>query len=821
MKNRLSESVTERIRILKKEKNAVILAHYYQVPEIQDIADFVGDSLALSQNALETKADIILFAGVHFMAETAKILNPDKKVLIPDLNAGCSLADSCPPEKFRKFKLLYPGYKVISYINCSAQIKTMSDVICTSSNAVKIVESFGRDEKIIFAPDKNLGGYINALTGRNMILWDGSCEVHDVIKAEAVIKLKAENPDAKLIAHPECKAVILELADYIGSTTGLLNYTIRSDAKKFIVATETGILHQMRKASPGKEFLIVPSDETCSCNDCPYMKMNTLENLHAALYNERPELKLSRSVIEKARKPIMRMLQLSALTVAFLLMLAGVYAQDTIQKDGFNKFYYPNGKESSEGTLKNGKPDGYWKAYYENGTIKSEGNRKNFELDSLWKFYNPDGKLLVEISYKSGKKSGIKTTWLDKETMKENFRDDIKEGYTRYYYPDGKIKQEIPFVKGFEQGFGKEYGSDGTIITMTEYKRGFIVDRVRINRKDNYGRKQGRWYTFYEHGNLKSEVTYQDDKKNGYLKEYAENGDLLKIAKYVDDEIQPEAVEIQKLEVQNEYYPDGKLKVSAMFRNGIAEGIKREYNADGNVEKAYLYKNGVIIGEGIVKDDGDRDGPWKDFYPDGSLRAEGNYDHGKQIGEWKFYHSDGKIEQTGKFNRQGKFEGTWKWFFDSGQLLKEENYHNGLKDGLSTEYDEAGKVIEEGEFVNNNEDGPWFELTGDCFIRGTYRDGLRNGMWYNFYLNRNGSVTDSLCFFKGGFVEDNPDGKHSYYWENGKVKDEGNYVNGRKEGEWYKYNFDGTLFMITTYKQGVETRYDGVKIKPPYEKEEE
>ena len=311
MKIKNSESLAEKIMLLKKEKNAVILAHYYQVPEIQDIADYVGDSLGLSQQALKTPADIIVFAGVHFMAETAKILNPSKKVLLPDLQAGCSLADSCPPAKFRAFKKKYPDHLVISYINCSAQIKTMSDVICTSSNAQKIVESFPLDQKIIFAPDKNLGGYINAQTGRNMVLWNGSCEVHDIIKAEAVIRLKAENPGARLIAHPECKAVILELADFIGYTTALLDYTIKSDAQKFIVATETGILHQMKKESPGKEFLIVPTDEACSCNDCPYMKMNTLEKLYACLRNEEPEIKLSKSVIEKANKPILRMLKLS------------------------------------------------------------------------------------------------------------------------------------------------------------------------------------------------------------------------------------------------------------------------------------------------------------------------------------------------------------------------------------------------------------------------------------------------------------------------------------------------------------------------------
>ena len=306
-----SKSIIEKIQLLKKEKNAVILAHYYQIPEIQDIADFVGDSLGLSQQALHTSAEIIVFAGVHFMAETAKILNPTKKVLIPDLQAGCSLADSCPPERFRAFTDNYPDHIVISYINCSAQIKTMSDVICTSSNAQKIVESFPKEQKIIFAPDKNLGGYINAQTGRNMILWDGSCEVHDIIKAEVAIRLKKENSDAKFIAHPECKAIILELADYIGSTTALLNYTIKSNAQKFIVATETGILHQMKKASPKKNFLIVSTDENCVCNDCSYMKMNTLEKLYSCLNNERPEITLSKSVIEKAKKPILRMLKLS------------------------------------------------------------------------------------------------------------------------------------------------------------------------------------------------------------------------------------------------------------------------------------------------------------------------------------------------------------------------------------------------------------------------------------------------------------------------------------------------------------------------------
>jgi quinolinate synthase len=296
---------------LRKAKNAILLAHYYQVDEIQEIADYVGDSLGLAQQAVQSSADIIVFAGVHFMAETAKILNPGTKVLIPDLEAGCSLADNCPYEPFNEFIKQHPGHVVISYINCSAAVKSVSDVICTSGNAVQVVESFSKDQKIIFAPDKNLGGYINKLTGRNMVLWDGTCEVHDILQTEAIINLKIQHPDAKLIAHPECKAPILEIADFVGSTTALLNFTIKDDAKKYIVATETGILYQMRKSSPDKEFIIVPSDETCSCNDCPYMKLNTMQKLYLCLKNERPEIVLTPEIIEKARIPIERMLEIS------------------------------------------------------------------------------------------------------------------------------------------------------------------------------------------------------------------------------------------------------------------------------------------------------------------------------------------------------------------------------------------------------------------------------------------------------------------------------------------------------------------------------
>ena len=296
---------------LKKEKNAVILAHYYQDADIQDVADFIGDSLGLSQQAEKTEASIIAFAGVHFMAETAKILNPDKKVVLPDLRAGCSLADACQPKEFLAFKEKYPDHIVISYINCSADIKAMSDIICTSSNAATIVNSLPVTQKIIFAPDKNLGRYVIRQTGRDMVLWDGACMVHEIFSLEKITRLKAKHPNAKLISHPECEQPVLNVSDFIGSTTGLLNYTKNSKDKEFIVATETGILHQMIKSSPGKTFIPAPPNNSCACNDCPHMKLNTIEKLYLCLKYELPELTLPEDTRVRALKPIKRMLEIS------------------------------------------------------------------------------------------------------------------------------------------------------------------------------------------------------------------------------------------------------------------------------------------------------------------------------------------------------------------------------------------------------------------------------------------------------------------------------------------------------------------------------
>ena len=308
-----NEYLKKEILRLKKERNAVIMAHYYTVGEIQDIADCVGDSLALAQQATKTDADVIVLCGVHFMGETAKILCPDKKVLVPDVTAGCSLADSCPADEFKAFIEANPGYTVISYVNTSAAVKALTDVVVTSSNAKQIVESFPKDEKIIFGPDRNLGNYINSITGRSMKLWNGACHVHEKFSIEKILDLKKDFPNAKVLVHPECQGPVVKLADKVGSTAALLKYAVTcEDCNDFIVATESGILHEMRKQAPQKNFIPAPpNDSTCGCNDCSYMKLNTLEKLYNALKNGEPEVSVDSSIIERAKLPILRMLEIS------------------------------------------------------------------------------------------------------------------------------------------------------------------------------------------------------------------------------------------------------------------------------------------------------------------------------------------------------------------------------------------------------------------------------------------------------------------------------------------------------------------------------
>ena len=497
-----------------------------------------------------------------------------------------------------------------------------------------------------------------------------------------------------------------------------------------------------------------------------------------------------------------------ALIFSLCIFAFGSKAQDnTVVSNGKNVFYHENGKIASEGNMRNGNPDGYWKTYWETGELKSEGNRKNFELDSLWVFYDEAGKISLEINYLNGKKEGIRRTIRESEILEENFSNDIKQGLTIYYYPDGKIMRTIPFENGLENGFAREFSPDGTVITMIEYRRGFVLDRENINRKDRNGLKQGKWKFFYASGKVKTEGVYRDDKRNGYFKEYDEKGLLTDVSKYVNDVRQEAPPELVKLDIRTDYYPDGKVKTRASYKGDVPEGVRREYAPGGEVVSAYTFSKGNMVAEGIIDDEGIKDGPWKEFYADGSLRAEGLYRNGSRIGKWKFYHPNASLEQEGNYNNQGNTDGLWKWYYDDGLLLREENYLNGNSEGIFTEFDDSGSPIIQGEYVEGMEEGFWKYQHGDHREEGTYRSGMRNGDWKYYY-------DDGQLSFQGSFIDDNSNGRHIWYWPNGKKKDEGEYIMGMKTGDWIKYNEDGSIFMVISYKNGVEKKYDGVKIKP-------
>lgn len=485
-------------------------------------------------------------------------------------------------------------------------------------------------------------------------------------------------------------------------------------------------------------------------------------------------------------------------------------AQNGIDPNGYNIFYHENGNKSSEGMMVDGKPDGYWKTYHDNGILKSEGNRLNFLLDSTWKFFDEEGALIMVINYREGKKYGPRITYRKNEIVEENFEGDIKQGLTTYYYPDSTVMKTINFVDGREDGLAKEFGDDGRVVTLTTYKKGYVVSRERINRMDASGRKQGLWKFFHENGLVRLEGKYVNDLKDGYFKEYDETGKLLTTAKWIEGEKQEDATELVRLEIAKDYYPDGKVMAMQTFRNGVAQGVRRDYDREGNIVSGAFYEDGEKVGEGITLEDGVRDGEWQEFYNNGALRGEGMYDKGIKVGTWKYYYPNGLLEQTGDFDKKGRFKGTWVWYYPSGAVLREENYLDGLLDGPMTEFDEAGKIVAEGEYIEGLEEGPWVYQYGDFREEGSYSYGYRNGYWK--YFDNDGNL-----LFEGEFIDNNPNGKHLYYWDNGRVKDEINYLMGMKDGDWKKYNYDGSLFLVISFDNGIEKKYDGVTIKPAFE----
>jgi uncharacterized protein len=475
------------------------------------------------------------------------------------------------------------------------------------------------------------------------------------------------------------------------------------------------------------------------------------------------------------------------------------------QEPEVTRFFHENGVVSSEGRLVDGKPDGFWKTYHPNGQLKSSGNRTNYELDSLWQFFDENGRLTLEINYKNGRKHGDRITYSTNEKIVEYFENDIKQKNTQYFDAENILFLSIPFLDGLEDGLARRFAADGRVIELMNYRKGFLVNRERINMFDANGLEHGVWKWFDDEGRLRKEVVFKHGLKNGFQKEYDTSGNLVNIEKWVDGLLQENVEELARLEVRRDYYTDGKIKVEATYRNGVPEGVRREFDDDGNITRTYVFRNGKVMAEGILSEDGQRQGQWKEYYPDGRIKSIGNYTNDKPTGEWVFYHPNGQIEQTGTFNSEGLITGHWLWYHSNGQLHRKEGFVSGVSEGLSEEYDFKGHLISRGEFLKGEKEGNWVYNYGDHREEGIYSSGLRSGNWKHFYPN--GKLS-----YEGRFIEDNPHGLHIWYWPDGQKKEEGQYAMGRKNGDWKKYLEDGSLLLQIQYVNGVERKYDGIEI---------
>jgi antitoxin component YwqK of YwqJK toxin-antitoxin module len=481
-----------------------------------------------------------------------------------------------------------------------------------------------------------------------------------------------------------------------------------------------------------------------------------------------------------------------------------LFGQDTIVKNGFNKFYYASGNISSEGTMQDGKPNGYWKTYYENGNLKSEGNRKNFALDSTWKFYSDSGRVTVIINYQNGKKNGFRITYLKNESIEEYFKNDVKDSTTYHLYKDGRIKSKVNFKNGREEGQGIEYSPDGNITALIEYKRGYVINTEYINRYRD-GLKHGVWKIFWDNEKIKTEENYFYGKKDGYFKEFDREGNLVSIKKYENDYLVEDAPELASYEVKTDYYKNGKVRIVQSYKDNIPQGIRREYSPEGQIVKSYIFRNGIIVGEGIVDEKGLKQGAWKDFFESGEKEAEGEYLNGKKTGQWKYYFRNGKTEQAGAYNANGKPDGKWKWYYESGNVRKEDNFSSGKLNGPYVELSDSGQIIIKGDFEDGLEDGEWIYQAGDEKEVGSYVAGKREGDWKHYFSN--GELN-----FTGSYTEGNPNGEFITFYDNKKIKEKGKYIMGLKEGDWSLYDYDGSKIITIKYEDGIEKSYDGNKI---------
>ncbi|PKP22911.1 MAG: hypothetical protein CVU05_01835 [Bacteroidetes bacterium HGW-Bacteroidetes-21] len=497
----------------------------------------------------------------------------------------------------------------------------------------------------------------------------------------------------------------------------------------------------------------------------------------------------------------------------FCLSVFYVNGQDTVLVP--KTFYYETGTKSSEGFLRNGKPDGYWKAWYLNGKMRSEGNRKMFQLDSLWIFYDEDGDTLQAIDYLNGKKNGYMKTWLyktteDKKTggmvSKELYLNDEKQGMS-YYYEDGYLFRAIPYRDGKKHGLGKEFEKDGRVVVLLEYANDFLINRERINRYDETGKKQGVWKEFYPNDIIKNEVVYRNDTINGFVREFDKSGKITVYQKYEKGQpiVMDAADTLQRSRFVEEYYETGQIKFRGGYYDDKPVGMHKEYSVDGQVIMGKEYNNeNMLIAMGALDVNDKKQGKWQYLYETGEVKAEGNFKDGKKTGEWIFWYPDKTTEQKGRY-ASDRPTGEWKWYFPGGKLWREELYERGKEDGNFVEYDTTGNVVLKGQYIEGEKDGAWYYHSGDHTEEGSYQDGLMEGVWKHYFLN-------GKLFFEGKFVQGQPDGKHIWYYENGRKKEEGNYVLGSREKKWIKYDAEGLPYLIILFKNDLEYKINGAKI---------
>lgn len=528
-----------------------------------------------------------------------------------------------------------------------------------------------------------------------------------------------------------------------------------------------------------------------------------------------------------------------SLFVYSLLFLSFYLKSQKINPNGYNKFYYDNGKLSSEGTMKDGKPEGYWKNYYKNGKLKIEGNRRNFQLDSVWKFYDEKERLNKTIEYKFGKKNGKLCVYdtLNKLISLENYIDDIKDGYSKQFHKNGRVKTMAFFVKGKQEGKTYEFNPDSIIVGIANYKSGILQGYEKLNQKDELNKKQGIWKEFYENFDVKKEMKFNDDSLDGYVKEYDKTGNLLSTKKFNNGKRILKAPEIANVEIYRDVFEDGTLKYEGVYSDGVAIGThykyKKKWKCDSSIflrddtSKVYIkrlvcrnepipdsaieYFDGIVVARGACDSMRNRIGIWNEFHNNGDFKAKGLYKDGNRVGEWEFFYSEGKLEQKGKYDKKGKAQGIWKWYYDDGKLLREENYINGKREGILTEYDEDGKVMVKVNYADNKKEGAWIYETKDYYELGNYVNDEQDSVWVSYYM------PGKIKRYEGKFINGEPVGLHKMYQPNGKKLYVGSYVSGMKEGDWKFFDDQDFNYLTITYKNDIEIKWQGEKIRPTYE----